>query len=293
LTLFDSGLWHFLSAALWWAFDRIYENMQTSANRLMALWPWMALFAVVSALDLLLTWMLLKEGAAVEANPLAAKILARFGWWGLGLFKASGVAVVLALGFVISRKSRPATRHLLQFASCILVLVVAYSSCLLAQVEVASNRVLTKQHERRAVIGRKHKNAQMYFAKLDQLADELVVGKVTLPVAARELARYLAEVQHDPLPYLRTVAQGFNLEPILAIHLVHHAGFHLLEAPESARILLAGWQSEFASAFYCPLPEFALRYFPKEGEFPEPAGIRNGKTFQNLPTWARQGGSSL
>jgi hypothetical protein len=62
-----------------------------------------------------------------------------------------------------------------------------------------------------------------------------------------------------------------------------------LEAPESARNLLPELQGEFASVFCSPLPDFALSYFPKEGE----AGIRTGKRFQNLPAWARQDGSSL
>jgi len=239
----------------------------------------MAVFAVVSALDLFLTWTLVKDGAAEETNPLAAEILARFGWWGLSLFKAGAVAVVLALAFVISRKSRPAAGRLLQFASCILVLVIAYSSCLLAQV-VASNGVLTKQQERRADIGQKRRNAQMYFEKLEQLAGEIIVGRVTLSMAARELVRFVGEVRHDPLPYLRAVADGFDLESLLAIHLVYHAGFQLLEAPESARSLLPELQSEFASAFYCPLPEFAVRYFPKENK----SGVRSSKTFQNLPS---------
>ena len=237
----------------------------------------MVVFATVSAADLILTWVLLNEGAAMEANPLASKILARFGWWGLGLFKAGGVAVVLALVFAISRKSRPAARRLLLFACSIVVLVVAYSSCLFAQVEAASNRVLTKQNERRADISQKRKNAQMYFGKLDQLSREIVVGKVTLSTAARELARYLGEVRHDPLPYLRTVAHGFDLESLLAIHLVHHAGFQLLEAPESARHLLPKLQSEFASAFYCPLPGFALSYFPRKASSQSPREFGGGK----------------
>src|SRR5579864_7657159 len=176
--------------------------MRNSTGRLgWALWPWMAIFAVASALDLFLTWRLLQGGAAVEANPLAAKILAQFGWWGLGFFKAASVAVVLFLGPVIWRKSRPAARLLMQLASCILVLVVTYSSCHMAHVE-AANCLMTKERDRGSDIVQKRKNAQLYFGKLDQLTAELVAGKVTLPGAAKELTRYLDQVRHNPLRYL-------------------------------------------------------------------------------------------
>lgn len=239
------------------------------------LWPWMAVFAFASALDLLLTWVLLKEGAAVEANPLAGKILAGLGWLGLGVFKAGGVAVVLLLGFIICRTNRIAARRLLQFGSGILLLVVGYSGCLLARMDCAGNRALAAEKARGRVIVQKRQSAQMYFGKLDQLTGELLLGKVTLSGAARELAGFLAGVHHNPLPFLQTVAQGLDLEGSLAVHLVHHAGYFLLETPERARVLLPRLQSEFASAFYGQLPKFALAYFPKEAEFPEAEGFRS------------------
>ena len=241
--------------------------MRTSAGRLILVGfgQWLAIFAIASALDLFLTWVLLKDGAAVEVNPLADQILALFGWWGLGLFKAATVAVVLGVAFILGRKNRLAARRLLQFSSCILVLVVAFSSYQLARVEAASNRLLAKEKVRREGIAQKRACWQKYFHKVHQLTGELVQGKVTLPLAARDLARFLPEIQDAPLPFLQSFAPGFSLESSLAIHLVHNAGFQLIETPQIAQALLPAWQSEFVSAFDSPLPEFAMWHFPKEG----------------------------
>ena len=247
----------------------------------------MAAFACVSALDFLLTWALIREGAAVEANPLAGDILARFGWLGLGLFKAGAVAVVLLLGVIIRSKSRRAARRLLQVGCSIVVLVVAYSSCLLVRVEI-NNRVLAAAKQRSVTIVQNRQSAQICFGRLDQLTGELLLGKVTLPQAAGELARFLEGASYDPFPHLQVAARGFNRQGALAVQLLRHAGYYLLETPDEARRLLPRWKSEFAYTFYGPLPAFALEFFPKEDKLPDVITLHQSGGFQHGPAFAQE-----
>jgi hypothetical protein len=88
---------------------------------------WGTAFVCASALDLLLTWLLINAGAAYELNPIAACVLSECGWTGLAWFKAFSVGVVLAAGAFIARNRPVTTRRLLHFACAASLVVVGYS----------------------------------------------------------------------------------------------------------------------------------------------------------------------
>jgi len=93
----------------------------------------MAVFALLSVADFLLTWLLARvsEDCLMEANPLAAWVLEHYGWLGLGLYKAFLVGLVLTLCLVIARR-RPGTGRLVCAVGCnSLAVVVCYSLALL------------------------------------------------------------------------------------------------------------------------------------------------------------------
>src|SRR5919201_389123 len=93
-----------------------------------------AVFLVLNAVDLLLTWLLLERaGGFYEANPLAAAVLARRGWWGMAGFKLLITAGVLGVGFLALRWRPRAGRFLFAGGSALLVAVVGYSLFLLGR----------------------------------------------------------------------------------------------------------------------------------------------------------------
>lgn len=90
------------------------------------------LFLILSVLDLLLTWRLLRQGdgCVYETNPLANACLNSFGMSGLVCYKLATVANTLALCSIISLYRPAASRFVLTFACCVLTGVVLYSSYL-------------------------------------------------------------------------------------------------------------------------------------------------------------------
>lgn len=92
-------------------------------------------FALLSLLDLIETWLLLNPSGGrfriVEGNPVAAAWLNRFGWKGLVVFKASAM-VLLAVVAVLIWLHRPRFGRWVLTLACLLVgLVALYSYRLL------------------------------------------------------------------------------------------------------------------------------------------------------------------
>src|SRR5262245_50918526 len=87
------------------------------------------LFLILSALDLFLTWRLLREGAGCvyEINPIANALLTSFGMTGLVLYKLGMVVNTLGLCAIISLYRPAASRFVLTFACFVLTGVVVYS----------------------------------------------------------------------------------------------------------------------------------------------------------------------
>jgi Domain of unknown function (DUF5658) len=95
------------------------------------------LFALVSALDLLLTFLLLtgESGSGRtgfnESNPLARYFLYSWGFRGLAWFKFALVAFVVGICQIIALKRVDLGRRVLKFASLIVGGVVVYSVVLM------------------------------------------------------------------------------------------------------------------------------------------------------------------
>ena len=68
-------------------------------------------FVLVSALDVMFTWIVLHAGGR-EANALAAAVLRRYGLEGMVLFKFALVFFVIVLCEIIGRRNRDAGRRL-------------------------------------------------------------------------------------------------------------------------------------------------------------------------------------
>jgi hypothetical protein len=82
-------------------------------------------FVLVSALDVMLTWVILHAGGR-EANAIAAAVLERFGLGGMVTFKFALACFVIVLCEVIGRRSVRAGRNLATAAialTCVPLLV--------------------------------------------------------------------------------------------------------------------------------------------------------------------------
>jgi hypothetical protein len=87
-------------------------------------------FVFVSALDLMLTWIVLHFGGR-EANGIANTILQRFGLVGFVVFKFGLVILVISLCEVIGRHNDRAARRIASFAVVVTCLPVILSLVLL------------------------------------------------------------------------------------------------------------------------------------------------------------------
>jgi hypothetical protein len=234
-----------------------------------------AAFSAVSLLDLLLTWLLLERaGGAYEANPLAAAVLARLGWAGLAGFKAVAVAAVLALALAIGRRRRGAGLAVLRLGCAALALVVGHSLCLLARQAAGraeDERALAAQEaavrDRVRMAGQTARAA----ARRRELAAAVAAGQLDLSGAVEELAAYLREIGHDPLPYLRGCCGDLSADACLAAHVVREVGLEVQGQPARARRLFDALRRDFA-AYHPTLPDFATEPFAGILAGPSPGG---------------------
>ncbi|HEV2296038.1 MAG TPA: DUF5658 family protein [Tepidisphaeraceae bacterium] len=72
-------------------------------------------FVLVSALDVMFTWIVLHAGGR-EANAIAAAVLNRFGLGGMVVFKFALVILVIVLCETVGRRNRDAGRRLATWA---------------------------------------------------------------------------------------------------------------------------------------------------------------------------------
>ena len=86
-----------------------------------------SLFILVSVLDVLMTWYLLSGGTHIEANPVAAYFIQRWGGSGIVLFKFTLVTFVCIVSQVVARKNISTGRKILQFGTAVVACVVIYS----------------------------------------------------------------------------------------------------------------------------------------------------------------------
>jgi Domain of unknown function (DUF5658) len=96
-----------------------------------------SMFVLASALDFLMTWLLLNyQGTGdhiefVESNFVARYFLYSWGFNGLIVFKFATVGMVVVICQFIARRRLQVARRLLQFATVAATTVVVYSAVLL------------------------------------------------------------------------------------------------------------------------------------------------------------------
>ena len=90
-----------------------------------------AQFILVSVLDFVMTFLMIRTGRFTEGNVLARFFLESWGPMGMLYFKMAIVGVVAVLAQVIACKTLTTARKLLNTATAIMGLVVIYSLILL------------------------------------------------------------------------------------------------------------------------------------------------------------------
>jgi hypothetical protein len=95
----------------------------------------MALFVALSAVDLVLTWVLLRHtgGAVYEGNPIANAFLSQYGWAGMAIFKVTDMLLVTFIVCLLGLFQPSAARRVLSIACIILSVVALYSLYLVVQ----------------------------------------------------------------------------------------------------------------------------------------------------------------
>ena len=84
-------------------------------------------FILASALDVFMTYILLRQGNFVESNPIALYFLNSWGVRGLVYIKFAVVAFVVVIAQVVARWKKETARRLLNFGTLVVVFVVIYS----------------------------------------------------------------------------------------------------------------------------------------------------------------------
>lgn len=92
-----------------------------------------ARFIFVSALDVFLTYILIRQEHFHEGNPVARFFLNHWGLRGMIYFKFAMVAFVAVLAQIIARGRLETARKLLNLATVIVICVLIYSLILLAR----------------------------------------------------------------------------------------------------------------------------------------------------------------
>lgn len=85
------------------------------------------LYIFVSALDVFMTYILMRTGIFQEGNPVARYFFDRWGMKGMIYFKFGMVAFVIVLAQIIATKRPRAAEYLFKFATLVVGGVVMYS----------------------------------------------------------------------------------------------------------------------------------------------------------------------
>jgi hypothetical protein len=86
-----------------------------------------ARFVFASALDVFMTYLMIRESHFTERNPIALYFLNHWGMKGMIWFKFGTVAFVCTLAQIIARRKPGTARFLLNFATIVVSAVVVYS----------------------------------------------------------------------------------------------------------------------------------------------------------------------
>lgn len=239
---------------------------------------WFALmaFTVLSFLDLLLTWHLLKNpaGGMYEANPLAARILAAYGWLGLGVFKLLCVVVVAGIVIALARRRRRAAYGVARAGCWIVAGVVGYSACLLSDAGADPDAArLRAAHQRHEELNARLENQAAFGEQTAELARELIDEKETLAGATRRLRDHLAETGHDVLHHYRINFPGHSDQTYLAASLIRQTLAELGDDPPAAQKIRDRLVREYENEYQKSPPAFAVTLvYPPPADSSEEAG---------------------
>jgi hypothetical protein len=237
----------------------------------------MAAFLTLSVLDLCLTGYLLgaRGDSFYEANPVAAGVLKRCGWWGLGGYKLACAGTVLGIAAFLGRRRPRVARRLLAVACPVVAVVVSYSLFLVAGNWTESNE-MAQAREQARVLELVFSEQNEYLARVHQYGEEIATGRLTLGEATEALKGTIARLQHfQPWRTLRLLYQGLSDEACLTAHLVREVGFALESAPQRGNPL-AHLEEEFVRLCGRPLPPAARQtYYPVY--LPEPPLSTTGR----------------
>lgn len=180
------------------------------------------LFIGLSLADLVLTWVLLRQGDAYEANPLARRILERSGWIGLTAFKLAIIALVVVLLSLVGRYRPEAALRGLRLGCLMVGLVVCYSVALAAIVqpivEWQEERAQRAEDYRERGIDAEFARSRAYAQRMKKLAAQIVDGEKSLPAAVAELD---AAAEPEWMVKFRQLNPGLSRRAVVEQHLVH------------------------------------------------------------------------
>jgi hypothetical protein len=215
---------------------------------------YIAIFLFLNLADWLGTRWLVGDdsGSVVEANPLAAVVLTRFGWWGMGCYKLTCVAVVLALGHVVGRRRPGAARLLWRTACVILLVLVGYQLGLaLARPWDEDGRLLAEQSRRSAELNQQMHDTHDFHERLRARAADLAAGRVTLTAAVAATEADLLTRSSEPPARRAGPFPGWDRHTCLALQLLDAvADEQGAISPETVSRLL----DEFESLCGSPVP---------------------------------------
>ena len=231
----------------------------------------LALFVLLSALDLLMTWRLLNrpDSLIYEINPLARWSWEQLGWTGLISFKIAIVSVAAIAVIMIARRRPRVAGHVLSFGCAAAALVVGYGAFVDwdlkhstdAQLLAAQSALFQRQDE-------ELRKRDAYRAVLDRVAAEVVENRCTLPQAVDQLLD--TERGHDPAWLEDFAAKQPNLSPeaSLALQVVLMAIDSRRQNPAQSRALAGRLDGELRSHYGSLAGERLAFYIPR----PRPTG---------------------
>ncbi len=197
----------------------------------------LACFISLQAADFCLTWALLAGGVrgdVYEANPLANRILGRFGWVGLAGFKSACSLVALSAILIVWRARAVAGARLLALLCLVMGGVVGYSGALLAAPEPHDDPALSAlTSESRSLSDSLVAVASLHNER-SALCRDLLDERIALPAAVERMRACLA--RHAPA--LRSRNRGdlpdHDDDGAVAGYLFHHATRLYLRDPGAA-----------------------------------------------------------
>jgi hypothetical protein len=214
----------------------------------------LALFAVVSVADLLMTWQLIQatNGQVYETNPLANAWLCSFGWGGLAVFKGLAVFLVMLSAICVSLYRPKVGSRILVFASSVTGAVVLYS-CYLCHRDVAARAIADQDTELAEQKGRlldmQMQRQKDYQALLYRLTNDLVSCQRTLPEAVHTLANSEKGQNEVWLTKLRLAYPGRSDAECMALHIGQHALVNVNHDVPLMKHMASRLEDEFREAF--------------------------------------------